>query len=219
MWECQLCWGNLGWKQLLDDAISLLPLYPGQKTNMYIITTLDGCWHSFLWLHPAWALFTVWCWGRLLRVPWTPRRSNQSILKKTNPEYSLEVLMLKLKDPILWRPDAKSQLIGKDPDAGKDWGQEEKRVTEDEIASPIQWTWTQANSERQWGRGKPGMLQSKGLQRVRHNLANEQLKQCLQGNPFVSQQLPTFQVTVKRGLSHQEDLVSPLFTAIYPLWF
>ena len=59
-------------------------------------------------------------WRRLLRVPWTVRRSNQSILKEINPEYSLEGLMLKLKLKILWSPDAKSQLIRKDPDAGKD---------------------------------------------------------------------------------------------------
>ena len=54
-----------------------------------------------------------------MRVPWTAMRSNQSILKEINPEYSLEVLMLKLK-LILLPPDAKSQLIGKDPDVGKD---------------------------------------------------------------------------------------------------
>ena len=64
--------------------------------------------------------FELWCWRRLLRVPWTARRSNQSILKEISPEYSLEGLILKLKTPILWLPDAKSQLIGKDPDAGKD---------------------------------------------------------------------------------------------------
>ena len=55
--------------------------------------------------------FELWCWGRLLRVPWTARRSNQSILKEISPEYSLERLMLKLKLPILWAPDAKNQLI------------------------------------------------------------------------------------------------------------
>jgi len=64
--------------------------------------------------------FELWCWRRLLRVPWTARRSNQSILKEISPEYSLEGLMLKLKLPILWPPDAKSQLKGKDPEAGKD---------------------------------------------------------------------------------------------------
>ena len=52
--------------------------------------------------------FELWCWRRLLRVPWTARRSNQSVLKKISPEYSLEGLMLKLKLPILWPPDGKS---------------------------------------------------------------------------------------------------------------
>jgi len=55
-----------------------------------------------------------------LRVPWTAKRSNQSILKEINPEYSLEGLMLKLNLLILWPPDTNSQLIGKDPDARKD---------------------------------------------------------------------------------------------------
>ena len=75
--------------------------------------------------------FELWCWRRLLRVPWTARRSNQSILKEIKPIYSLEGLMLKLA-PVLWPPDEKSWLIGKDPDAGKDWRQE-KEVTEDEM--------------------------------------------------------------------------------------
>ena len=52
--------------------------------------------------------FELWCWRRLLRVPWTARRSNQSILKEIGPEYSLEGLMLKLKLPILWPPDVKN---------------------------------------------------------------------------------------------------------------
>ena len=63
--------------------------------------------------------FELWCWKRLLRVPWTARRSNQSILTEINPEYALERLMLKLKAPILWLLDVKSGLIGKDPAAGK----------------------------------------------------------------------------------------------------
>ena len=74
--------------------------------------------------------FELWCWRRLLQVPWTARRSNQSILKswvftaRTNVE---------AETPILLPPHAKSWLIGKDPDAGKDWGQEEKGTTEDEM--------------------------------------------------------------------------------------
>ena len=63
--------------------------------------------------------FELWCWRRLLRVPWTARRSNQSILEEISPGISLEGMMLKLKAPILWSPHSKSQLIGKDPDAGK----------------------------------------------------------------------------------------------------
>ena len=64
----------------------------------------------------------LWCWRRLSRVPWTARRLNQSILKEISPEYSLEGIFQysKPEAPILWPPDAKSQLIGKDPDAGKD---------------------------------------------------------------------------------------------------
>ena len=82
--------------------------------------------------------FKLWCWRKLLRVPWTARRSNQSILKEINPEYSLEELMLKLSSQI-WPPDMKSQLIGKDLDAGKDWGQEKKRMTEDEMVGWYHW--------------------------------------------------------------------------------
>ena len=68
--------------------------------------------------------------GEDSRVPWTARRSNQSILKEINPEYSLERLMLKLKLQYL---GPLTQLTGKDPDAGKDGGQEEKGTTEDEM--------------------------------------------------------------------------------------
>ena len=69
--------------------------------------------------------FELRCWRRLLRVPLTSRRSNQSILKEISPEHSLEGLMLKLK-LILWPHDGKNLLIGNDPDSGKDWRWEEK---------------------------------------------------------------------------------------------
>ena len=70
---------------------------------------------------------------RLLRVPWTARRSNQSILKEIIREYSLERQMLTLKLLILWSPYAKSRLIWKTSDIGKDWRQEEKVTIEDEM--------------------------------------------------------------------------------------
>ena len=72
--------------------------------------------------------FELWCWRRLLGVPWTARRSNQSILKEIGPGRT----DAEAETPILWPPDAKSWLIGKDPNAGKDWGQE-KGMTEDEM--------------------------------------------------------------------------------------
>ena len=75
--------------------------------------------------------FKMWCWRRLLRVPWTAGSSNQSILKEISPGCSLVGLMLEAETPLLWPPHAKSWLIWKDPDAGKDWGQEEKGTTED----------------------------------------------------------------------------------------
>ena len=79
--------------------------------------------------------FELWCWRRLLRVPWTARRSNQSILEKISPGCSLEGLMLKLKPQyFFWPPHVKSWLTGKDSDAGRNWGQEKKGTTEHEMA-------------------------------------------------------------------------------------
>ena len=77
--------------------------------------------------------FELWCWRRLLRVPWTARRSNQSILNEISPGISLEGMMLKLKlqyfGHLMRRVDSLEKT-----DAGRDWGQEEKGTTEDEMA-------------------------------------------------------------------------------------
>ena len=78
--------------------------------------------------------FKQWCWRRLLRVIWTARRSNQSILKEISPECSLEGLTnAEAEAPVLWLPDSKRSLIGKDPDAGKYRRQGEKGMAEDEM--------------------------------------------------------------------------------------
>ena len=119
--------------------------------------------------------FELWCWRRLLRVPWTARRSNKSILKEISPEYSLEGL-IGAEAPILWPPDTKNWLTGKDPDAGKDWRQEEKGTTEDKM---VGWHhrldghefW--ASSGSWWWTGKGDVLQSMGSQRVRLNCVTE----------------------------------------------
>ena len=83
-------------------------------------------------------VFELWCWGRLLRVPWTARRSNQSILNKGNQPW----IFFGRTDagvPILWPLNGKNRLTGKDPDAGEDWGQEEKGSREDEMVGWHYW--------------------------------------------------------------------------------
>ena len=77
--------------------------------------------------------FALWCWRRPLRVLWTTRPSNQSILKEISPGCSLERLMVETETPVVWPPDAKNWFIWKDPDAGKEWGREEEGTTEDEM--------------------------------------------------------------------------------------
>ena len=117
--------------------------------------------------------FELWCWRRLLRVPWIARRSNQSILKEISHGCSLERLMLKLKLQYFGEYNAKNWLIWKDPDTGKDWRQEEKGTTEDEMLGRHQWTWVWVDSGSWWWTGRPGMLQFMGLQRVGHSWVSE----------------------------------------------
>ena len=96
---------------------------------------MHGCESWIIKKAERWRIdaFELWCWRRLSRVPWTARRSNQSILKEINRAYVIGRTDAEAETTVLWPPDANSQLIGKDPDAGKDWGQEEKGVTEDEM--------------------------------------------------------------------------------------
>ena len=114
--------------------------------------------------------FELWCWRRLLRVPWTARRFNQSILKEISPECSLEGLMLKhicsskelthLKRPWCWE---RLKVVGEGNDRRWDgW-----------MASLTRWTWISVSSKSWWWTGKPGVLQSMGSQRVRHDWVSE----------------------------------------------
>ena len=80
--------------------------------------------------------FELWCWKRLLKVPWTARRTNQLVIKEISPEFSLEGLMLKFQ---YFGHLAKNWLIWMAPDAGKDWGQEEKGMTADEMIGWCHW--------------------------------------------------------------------------------
>ena len=104
--------------------------------------------------------FELWCWRTRSRVPWTARRSSQSITREINPEYSMEGLLLKLKlqyfghwckQPTHWkRPWCWEKLKAK--------GEEGRRGWDGWMVSLIQWTWTWGNYRRWWGTGRPGVL-------------------------------------------------------------
>ena len=95
---------------------------------MVFPVVMCGCESGTIKKPEPWRIdaFELWCWRRLLRVPWTARRSNQSILKEINPEYSLEGLMLNLKLQYFGHLMQENWLTEKDLDAGEDWRQEEK---------------------------------------------------------------------------------------------
>ena len=128
------------------------------------------------WVLKNWC-FELWCWRRLLRVPRTARRSNQSILKEISPEKSLEGLMLKLKlqyfGYLMRRADSseKAHMLEKTE------GRRRRGMTEGErdgwMASRTRWTWVWASSGSWWWTGNPGVLQPMGLQRVGHDWATE----------------------------------------------
>ena len=139
----------------------------------------------------GWALKN-WCFW--IVVPWTTRRSNQSILKEINPGYSSEGLMLKLKLQIFGHLMRKADSLEKTLwcwERLKAEGEGDDRWWDGWMASPTQWTRVWANSRTWWMTGKPGVLQSMGLQRIRHDLATEQQSvQRFPSDPFDSISTP-----------------------------
>ena len=119
--------------------------------------------------------FELWCWRRFLRVPWTARRSNRSILKEISTGYSLEELMLKWKLQyfvnLMRRVDSleKTLVLG----GIRGGGEGDDRGWGGWMASPTRWTWVWVNSGSWWWTGRPGVLQFMGSQRVGHNWATE----------------------------------------------
>ena len=119
--------------------------------------------------------FELWCWRRLLRAPWTARRSNRSILKEISPGISLEGMMLKLKlqyfGYLMWRVDSSERpWCWKGLGAG---GEGDDRGWDGWMATLTQWTWVWVNSGSWWWTGRPGMQQFMGSQRVGHVWATE----------------------------------------------
>ena len=126
--------------------------------------------------------FELWCWRRLLRVPWTAKEL-QLVNPKGNQHWIfIERTIAEVQAIILWPHDAKSWLIGK----GWCWerlkakGEGGSRGWDDQIASLTQWTWIWANSWRLWRTEEPGVLYSMGSQRVRHSIATEGQQQPYQ---------------------------------------
>ena len=117
----------------------------------------------------------LWCWRRLLRVPWTARRTNQSIWKEISPEYSLEGLTLKLKLQYFGHLMQRTKHL-KRPwfwETLKAGGEGDDRGWDGWMASLTRWIWVWASSTSWWRTGKPGVLQSMGSQRVGHDRATE----------------------------------------------
>ena len=115
--------------------------------------------------------FELCCWRRFFKVPWTARRSSQSILKEISPQYSLERLILKLKlqyfGHLMWRTDSfeKTLMLGR-LKAGREG---DNRGLDGLMASLTQRTWVWVNSGSWWWTGRPDVLQSTGSQRVGHD--------------------------------------------------
>ena len=119
--------------------------------------------------------FKLWCWRRLeSTLDW---REIQSVFPKGNQSWIfIGKTDVEAETPILWPPDLKSWFIWKDPDAGKDWRQEKKGMTEDEMVGwhhRLNGHWVWVNSGSWWWTGRLGVLQSMGSQRVRHDWATE----------------------------------------------
>ena len=166
---------------ILKSRDITLPTKVSLVQVMVFSVVMNGCetWTIKKAEHRTNDAFELWCWRRLLRVPWTARRSNQCILKEISPKYSLDGLMLKLKLQYFGHVMQKNWLIGKDPDAGTDWRREEKGMTEDEM---VGWHhrldghgFEQApgDSDGAWYAQEPhlqpGVLRSMELQRIGHD--------------------------------------------------
>ena len=151
--------------KLKSPALQSGFLTTGPSGESPIIGIFISCWYAF----------ELWCWRRLLRVPWTARRSNQSILKEISPGCSLEGLMLKLKRQyfghLMWRVDSLEKTrCWEGLGAG---GEGDDRGWDGWMASLTRWTWVWVNSGSWWWTGRPGMLQFMGSQRVGHDWATE----------------------------------------------
>ena len=130
---------NLG--SILKSRDITLPTKVHLVKAMVFSVVMYGCksWTINKIEHQRIDAFELWCWRRLLRVPWTAGRSNQSILKEISPESVIGRTDAEAEAPIPWPPDEKTWLFRKGHEAWKDWRQEEKEMTDDEMAGWPHW--------------------------------------------------------------------------------
>ena len=165
------------WKKSYDQPRQHIKKQKHYFADKCLYSQRYGFSSSHVWMwdldhKESWALKN-WSFGTVLLEKTLESPLDCKEIKPVNPKGNQPWIFIgrtddKAEAPILWLTDVKNQLIRKDPDSGKDW-----------MASPTQWTWAWASSRRWWRTGKPGVLQSMGSQRVRHNWAIEQKQQIL----------------------------------------
>ena len=172
------------WKKSYDQPRQHIKKQRHYFTNKGLSNESNDFSTSHVWTikkaeHRRIDAFELWYWRRLLRVLWTARRSNQSILKEISPEYSLEGLMLKLKldyfSHLMQRADSLEKTLKLRKIEGRKKGWQRNNSW---MASPTQWTWVWVSPGRWWRTGKPGMLQSMGSWKVGHDWMTEQQQRC-----------------------------------------
>ena len=154
---------------ILKSRDITLPTKVQIVTAMVLLVVIYGCesWTVKKAEHWRTDAFELWCWRKLLRVPWTARRCNQSVLKEISSEYSLEGLMLKLKLHDTLATWCKEQTHWKRPYCWgrlRAGGEGDNRGWDGWMALPTWWMWVWASSESWWCTGKPGVQQSMELQ-------------------------------------------------------
>ena len=183
------------WKRSYDQPRQHIKKHRHYFTNKGLSSQSYGFSSSHVWMweldyKEIWALKN-WCFWTVVLEKTLESPLDSREIQPVHPKGNQFRIFIRKTDaeaetPILWPPDAKNWLIGKDPDAGKDWRQEEKGTTgiDGWMASPTQWTWVWVSSGSWWWTGKPDVLQSMGSQRVGHDQVTE-LK-CLLGTSSIS---------------------------------
>ena len=160
---------------ILKSRDTTLPTKVRLVKAMFFSVVMYGCESWTIKKDESWRIdaFELWCWRRLLSVPWTARRSNQSILKEISPEYWLEGLMLKLRlfVHLMWRTDSMEKTLMLGRIGGRRRSGRQRMRWLDSITGSMDMSLGKLRGW--WWTGRPGVLRFMGSQRVRHNWATE----------------------------------------------